>query len=505
MEKQLYQNFYTKNSFLFSDKPWWANMWLSNERWYGDTITKEIYLVQRRPLTGEEVRLFNNLPLILGCKGLDYWWGTSDFNIDINGNLLFGSIGMASFNGTHNELPTGDDLLNSSLIGGDFIQFPSDPSTFTKFLNINSILWDTLAISQNRMYVGRASARWETTKLNRWIEAVQDTLMNLHLTAWYAHGFKNWYIQDPIFNQHNPNLLNSLIDLNNIKIRRIGAIEANGMPHYEPNDSSFYDITCLVDPTDYPGPDPFKSSYYIAVQNRRTDPLILHLDSLKNRKDMSLYFYSTAEFDKYANEGGYRLSDNSYQTPAYWQNLWWRRLGCRELQIPLRNQITGDSPYKLLRVKELGIGTWLDSFWYRKAPFTHRIDTLVGCDSIIIVRLLPGEAKILHVEVIYPSDTLFTSDNEININVFPNPAVNLVNVSAKLPLSEFGKGNQDIILIMYSIVGKELQRAITHTGEIVSLPIEMCSTGAYFIVAEISTKNGQQGLKPGFKSFIIQR
>ncbi|MGA2296305.1 MAG: hypothetical protein ABSG15_02025 [FCB group bacterium] len=447
IEYKLYHFYYKKSSLLFGNKPWWANLWVQSEGWEYHTPFNSFTLSNgsgNRPKTGEEVSVMLSEPVILGAKGLFFWYKS---RLDSLPHSIWAGLQKSVDSSFQSSLPIGDSLVYSDIIGGDYIDL-IDPYNYRwdSCFNPNAYYFDTLGIDQNHIYIGLKSTRASIMKINKWIEANEQKLINLHLTAWYGHGFTNWYLQDPnyTFIQYTQHFLDSIVDLNNIKTRRNGDTLPNGMPYYEPPDSSFYDIACLVDPTEYAGTDPFKQSYYVAILNRRTDPLVRAQNELYSPpqyeakdiniplqipvKDSSLHFYSTAEFDHNVLNGGRRNIDNDSMPPSYWQSMWWRRQGCREIRIPLKYNINSveDHRYTLLRVKELGVGTWLDTLWYRQAPYTHRIDTIVGNDSVLVVRLLPGEAKILHIEVIHAFDNLVGNlaySNQRKMVAYPIPIV----------------------------------------------------------------------------------
>src|SRR5690606_2297722 len=110
-----------------------------------------------------------------------------------------------------------------------------------------------------------------------------EELMKLRLIASYSKGFR-------VLQNHHPdypaNILsqflawdeaNNMIDTSRFKIRPYGRYycvyqpdgECNGMPLYEPWDSTFIDFTLLKDKE-----MPLIDLAYIGVQNRRTDPLV---------------------------------------------------------------------------------------------------------------------------------------------------------------------------------------------------------------------------------------
>ncbi|MGA2296799.1 MAG: hypothetical protein ABSG15_04535 [FCB group bacterium] len=386
---------------LFSNKAWWGhntigNDWHFVEKPVSDTTSNQTILTTefRRPKTGEETRTWLWTQLILGAKGFAYDREyTSPINDsikpDINGWTSIG-IGNGQDDYNNRNLVYDSNFIYRDDIGSDFLDLHNDYSQLQFFIDTNYVK-TYMGINPNRIYIGRKSVRLELKKVHDYTDILKDKLCNLRFLACYGKGYKGWYIQDPnyIFIQYTPNFLDSIVNLNNIRTRRIGDTLPNGMPRYESIDSSFFDVTCLVDSTEYPGTDPFKQSYYIAIQNRRTDPLIRVYDTLMQPSPIA-----------------------------------------KNINIPLKYNINSveDHRYTLLRVRELGIGTWLDTLWYRQAPYTHRIDTIVGNDSVLVVRLLPGEAKILNIEVIHSFDKLFGNlaySNQRKMVAYPIPIVDI--------------------------------------------------------------------------------
>ena len=100
--------------------------------------------------------------------------------------------------------------------------------------------------------------------------------------------------------------------------------------------------------------------------------------------DSSLKFYSTAEFDKYCDSGGYvilpdttkdqyggaikwwYLDSSNWRPAEYWQNLYWRRLGCRLVVLKLNPQFLIFEGLPLptkLHITEVKADSSFDSTW----------------------------------------------------------------------------------------------------------------------------------------------
>lgn len=87
------------------------------------------------------------------------------------------------------------------------------------------------------------------------------------------------------------------------------------------------------------------------------------------------------------------------------RNYYWKRLGAREFVLPFNyvNSIDNEE-YALLRITELGADEEFDSTWSygRKMAYWNKIDTVIGQDRQITFNMLPGEGKILKVQVLHP-------------------------------------------------------------------------------------------------------
>jgi len=395
-ENILYNYFYKDEvkNFLYENHNWYAESYIhimlkdDTVRIGTQQILDTISYFDTRPFTGEEIRLATFTPIILGAKGLAYdGFGSYYDKIQIYDDLNI----SATLKDSIENLP---DLqfLESDIGGSDFIR----ESNEIWDLN-NRILLDTVSIwlerPRDRIYIGRKSVRLEIRKIHSWIRAIENTLINLRLQSYWAKGYRKWYSQHPTLEY---NLTSKFIDTNGIRTKHPLSSSYEGTTQYNYIDSSFYDITIL---RDIKNDSNMTNAIYLGVVNRRTNPLILENDTLN--------FYSTAEFDKFVQEGGKRLNGDS-MPPSYWQNLWWKRLGCRELTIPFNYKYSADTnQYALLRITELGYNdTNLTKLAWRNSKYYHTIDTVIRQDRSLVVRLLPGEGKILKVEVLPPGQAV---------------------------------------------------------------------------------------------------
>ncbi|MGA2296907.1 MAG: hypothetical protein ABSG15_05080 [FCB group bacterium] len=220
-------------AILFSSKPWWSNLWIQSESWIKDTsIINSFTLINtsNRPKTGEEVRLLISEPVILGAKGLFYYLKTRYGYLSDSTDI--GSLGLQNnINpNVQNSLPTGDSLVYNNFIGGDYINYLDTNYKWNNYFNPNVYDLNFMKVDTGHFYIGLRSTRAEIMKNHKWIDAVQNELMNLKLMAWYAYGFKNWYVQDPTI--PIPNILQNYVYLN-LMSRHPGWVNQFGNPIYE--------------------------------------------------------------------------------------------------------------------------------------------------------------------------------------------------------------------------------------------------------------------------------
>ncbi len=378
---------------LYSNKFWWADLFVgSNFKIDSSKVrTGRVWIDYNRVKTGEEMRLEAWFNLILGAKGLLY---DKETNTKSDYNYLFG-LG----NGENYYVPPLDtmnfkDFIRSDVINKDFLDTLRDWNHFLDYIPYDSVA-TTMGVARDRIYMGRKSPRVELWKIHNWIRTVDDTLMKLHLSAWYDKGFKVWQNQDTA--KYGSQIILSkyiLLDTTKLKTRKIFDPRYNTFNNpKEIWDSTFFDLTLLRSSYD----TNMKNLFFVAAQNRRTDPLLYYTNPADtNTKYMR--FLSTAEF-----EDSCKTHQYSTDTLLY-QSYWWKRLGCRELTIPFNyngtpNQFDG----YILHVSELGVGSHsLDSILYpwREAKYYHKIDTTITEDGSVIIRMLPGEGKILKVRVV---------------------------------------------------------------------------------------------------------
>lgn len=395
IEKILKKNYYEYPSLIYNDRSWWANIWPLGHIGY-DTSFKSFNILSR-PKTGEEVRLMTFTPIVLGAKGLFFYLKSRCSSLPSPLDITFQISSETAF---LDSLPAGEELIYSDINGGDYINL-NDSAYYHFKQNFAPDVydWSLLGINQDRIYYGIKSTTAEIYKINRWIRTVEQTLVNLKLKAWFGKGFFQLYSQSPEFS--NSNILEDYVYYNGIRTKKLyQPIEGQGNlinDYIENYDSSFFDITLLTNTNNTSSND-----FFIACQNRRTDCLVYYFDSLKTGGGgWELRFFTTAEMDMLCRHGGPDpLHPNGTVYPAeHWQQYWWKRLGAREITIPMNyTNFPGpgyDTTLSYFRITELGTGTDLDTCWWRQPGFCHVIDTTVSINGKLSIRLLPGEGKIM--------------------------------------------------------------------------------------------------------------
>lgn len=263
------------------------------------------------------------------------------------------------------------------------------------------------------MYIGLESTRMEMFRTHQFIKNNEQELLNMDLKAWYAKGFNKWYLQDPT---EFDSLLKNFININNIKVKKLIQNSENyvneNVTFYEHPDSTFYDIT-LLSKQDVPN---LNTTFYIGVQNRRTDPLIYFTEDTTNKH---ILFLSTEEFNDLCDFGGQNPLTGINYADTTWQNYHWKRQGTREISIPFNYKHSDPSQYCLLHVEELKADPIVTTeeynnwAWWRQDRYDKYIDTWITQDNILKVNFLPGEGKIFKVTV-HPPQTAHGNLNYSN-------------------------------------------------------------------------------------------
>lgn len=376
--------------------------------------------------------------------------------------------GVGLQNNTNSTL-TGENLVYNDDIGGDFIKLNNDPNGYDLFYrpytnpsHPSAYNFDVMGIQKERMYIGIKSVRSEVYKLFTYIKSVEPTLLKLNMIAYKNKGFIEFS------SAKNSSLtIDKFIDTANIVTRPLGRVKngaiVNGfqtkVPYFENQgtypsgtftdansrtftydstlagkqiDSAFYEVSILKH-----NDKDTEIEFYIGIQNRRTDPLLTFSETITtptgDKVDNSMKFYSTAELDQkaHASSASYSYNTSSSITgtvgsgtvtsivngvsrtytspypPEFWQQQWWQRLGCREIRIPINLAGLSNTDAKtMVKVTELGVGESIASEWWWDNKYRHTVDTSFFKGNDIVIRMLPGEGKILKVEVVRLVDTM---------------------------------------------------------------------------------------------------
>ena len=402
---ETYSNTFTNDlykDFIYSDKMWWVQLF-SHLWWDKFTYNNRNIMTQtNRPFTGEELRFSSIYPIILGAKGIlydcsksggkGYFYEGNDLKFERPKPAIDDWDFHSDSTKARLNLLSDWEYLKDDSVGRDYFRLSGETCGLdtSRIWNLNSAA-NFLGIPVERIYQGKKSVRIEMRKLHEWITINDSVLMNLKLRSYYAHGYKIWENFHP---KYNNNPIRNIVKLDYVKTRKLWN---NGFlvpkDEYEPNESSFFDITLLSHTSD---PN-MNNNFFIGYANRRTNPLILEYDTLK--------FYSTAEFDEFVVKDSSKGINGTFFPKSYWQYQFWRRAGSRELSIQFAGAKPQDPLYEIFpyyyKIQELGVGTnyfnqdsgfyWTDSLYY------HKIDTTVMKYGALKSRLLPGQGKIVSI------------------------------------------------------------------------------------------------------------
>lgn len=380
-ESQAYEHFYKntfKSSFLFSDLEWFHYNLFYGYKLVEDTLTKkDIFTMDNsRPKTAEELRLVNSSVIIMGGKGII---SDGDRALELP-EISVGNMGI----GDYTKLNEYNDIYSDS-VGTDFIDAKYNTWNAREYVDLDQIAanWQ---VDTSRIYIGTKSIRAELFEQHSFIRANDDLLMNLRLTSAMSKGFRKHYTQDYL-QYGTDTLMRKFINLNesNTFTSKLPRNVFDSL-HAEPFDSSFFEMTVLREEG-----VPMDSVFYIGVLNRRTDPLIYYYDG--SLPGYYLRFLSSAEFlDSCENSAN----------PSLYQSYWWRRQGARRITIPFNYTYSDTNDYNLLRISEIGSDVdSLNSLLHRDPKYYNMVtDTVIGQDKSLSFNLLPGQAKILKVEVL---------------------------------------------------------------------------------------------------------
>ena len=405
-EGQAYEHYYKNNqlsSFLYSDNPWWFYGLFHNFKMVKNADSDSVAIYDNyRVKTAEEYRLIASSALIMGCKGFINDGDQNKRFPDIINSV--GSLGI----GDHNKLPA-NELLSDS-VGTDFVNAKYNTWNAWNYIDLERTAQE-MEIDTSRIYIGTKSMRAELFEQHSFIRANDNLLMNLRLASAMSKGFRKFYTQD-YDNFSSDTLMTKFINLNESNTYTTRLVKKSVFDNnlVEPFDSSFFDMTILREEG-----VPMDSIFYVGVINRRTDPLIYFTNPL-NPSQKYLNFLSSAEF-----------RDSCMNSPdsLVYQSYWWKRQGARRVTIPFDYKYSDTVDYKLLRISEIGSHVdSLNALWHRGEKYYDLVtDTVIGQDRSLSFNLLPGQAKILKVEVLKVDEIegFLDNYNQTNLIGYPDP------------------------------------------------------------------------------------
>lgn len=422
---------------------------------------KRLKISVLKPKTSEEVRRLIGTSLILGAKGILLDKSDKDEDLTSFGDNWI-DAGLANTNAYSSTISPSNEweYLRQIGIGGDFTNPSSTTTVLGDVHNIYKyidpeVVKRQMKVKEDRVYFGLRSTRIEVKKQFEWIKLNEDELLNLDLLSWYVRSFFERESHNPYFGNISKNTYgNRFFDLKNIRTKKIyqPSLDFNHDydPPLEPLDSSFFDITILKSKATPIHLLHSSNTFYVGVQNRRTDPLFLN--SKASTTFQEVQFYSGAEFDDKVLNGGYDLYDQ-YHSSTWWDARWWERFGARELIMPINLKPYGYG--KFITFTDLGYDKYDDDpdNWFLTEPYNHVIDTILNHSNSLRVKLLPGQFKIIKAvqKTVLPDDEdCYTCDLVDDFDAFnlelkpvgtsPNCCwdVNFIVDYTKLPLDKLG-------------------------------------------------------------------
>lgn len=409
-EGAMIANFY-ENNFAYADKPWWTNIWGTGggfTKWNPNEADRDFGFRYKKHLTGEEMRSQIWTPILHGAKGIMYdrmyldtlqLWPTRDvviirdaFGVPIDTinycdtcSSLYNQERIKFFGMMNriNQIPDsleGTDLINSDIAGSDFLR-AGDPTHFDMILNLDTVAY-YMGVPQGRVYLGRKSMRREVMKAHDFILENDATLMKMKLVSWFGKGFY-------IVKTGDTTTFNKFVALDTSKFAtrppfrtHYDSTTQKTLPYYEDSDSTFYDVMLHR-----LGTTPLDSMFILGVMNRHSSPLLTGYDYV-NSKDTS-YFITTPEFDSMV-----QLHPEKKYIQA----------GAREITVPF-NYTDTNGRFALLRIREL----------------TGTFDTIIGQNSSMSVKFLPGEGKLFKVQIVRPNEVRgeLAFSNQTKIVAYP--------------------------------------------------------------------------------------
>lgn len=427
--------------YAFRDEnPWLANLWFTPDFYHERDSAGTIMRLYRqasssRFTTGEEATLMAWSQIIMGAKGLVYWWGASaDSSIHQNshqGAFTAGlgyaaareevdrwnwvstpppgryehtkvlrdptqslAINITTADARTNQLAAlparsvayGPDWLSSDNSTGLF-QAMSDGQSPTFADQLATIHADDT--TRTELYLGWLSVRSALQDVGETMARCQDDVARLRLRGWHSRGFRTWTLSrneavaTPVL---NASAFTNILQLSSFRTRHPHRDGPYDWPTWEPLDSSFVEATVLKFDT-----VPMNERYVVGILNRRVSPFDYERGangSFGTASTDSNHF-NVDQFHTYEEWRLAVLADTLPGKPSRH-----RRMGSRQIDIPFRS---GDAA-GLLHIRELGGQTDV-------AMGYVPVDTIIGASKGLRVDFLPGEGKLFEVKPLKGADT----------------------------------------------------------------------------------------------------
>lgn len=391
-----------REGVYYSDKPWWAQKQLHTIYHIAQSDTcsspswNVYYQQSSRPYSAEEMRYIMWTDIIQGTKGFMIdnggFYPLIFTGLDTNGNPMYanGYGGYMTLRKIQNKFTAYDP---DSPYDSDYY-VDGDSTGFAPYLNKTRVA-QAWGVTPDKIYLGTKSARLSVKNAFDFMNNNDDEIMRLRLVSYLSKGYKSFYSGDTAamgqLIRYKVNTSQTGFTTRPLERKYLGNA------WYEPKDSTFYEVSILRDKDDIQ--KDFDSIFYVGIVNRRTDPLRMLRTPISDTTQPKLMrFFSTAEYIDSC-----KVSPDS----LLWRNEQWTQHGTREITIPFRSQYHHGS-YSLLLIQEMG-GT---------------LDTVIGSDRSLSLRMLPGEGKILRIRPI-KTDTsingILAHSNQRKLISFPIP------------------------------------------------------------------------------------
>ncbi len=396
-------NYYNMADALLAKKRIIAHNWIEVRWTYGakyalpdsSNVLQYYHSSNRlRPHTGEEIRRMIWMPLCFGVKGVMYDGEFQDKILtlgelrvsntiqdqrdsgvcvikkrqDVETGLWYAGVSPHSLS----DDSTGQEFILADSNGSDYFQFVPSAKRFglTEYVrsddsSINSVSFKQ-GVDTNRIYIGYRSMRYVMMKEHDRISLLDSILSKLYPVCMMSKGV----------NYHraarggDTSLFTKYIDMNWGGIQ-LAPIDSLFEPVVWDSSHSFVDVS-VMEHDDYSA----DSIFYVVCVNRDANPLVRVAHTGIDSLDYN--FFSTFEFDSLTQVSALQKHD---------------QIGAKQIRLPFCYKGEVELQGKFLHIVELA----------PENP-TNGIDTVISTTNSIDLTFLPGEGKILRVEVLSPVD-----------------------------------------------------------------------------------------------------